>query len=375
VIRARVLALALSLALAPALALAQEEAPIPAPAEIAPPTPPPAPDLTTLPTGHGLPVLVHVAVYVVDLIGIDENEEAFDATIDLRLTWSDPRLAVGPTDPTRRFDDSEIDAELETIWSPTVRLANIDGEPAHRERGLRIAPSGNVELLERTTARFHAAFDVTRFPFDRQALSVEVLSTGLPHELVSLVFRQPDLDFTRLGDDIEAAGWTPLSVVLHRERVPGWHGEVHDRVRATLTVARDATHTAAPIFIPLLASLLIPLLAMWLNKYEEGEFKIEAFELANVIVGGLFAIIALNFTVSSELSALGVGDNTVSRLFALNYVTLATSLLVNLLLFRYRLVGRAFGRFVEEQAFHFLTWALPLAAVSTAIACVLAAYA
>jgi hypothetical protein len=94
-----------------------------------------------------------------------------------------------------------------------------------------------------------------------------------------------------------------------------------------------------------------------------------------VIVGGLFAVIALNFTVSSELGALGVGDNTVSRLFALNYMTLAASLLVNLLLFRYRVVGRALGRYVEEQVFRYLTWALPLVAVSTAIACVLAAYA
>ena len=33
---------------------------------------------------------------------------------------------------------------------------------------------------------------------------------------------------------------------------------------------------------------------------EEGEFQIEAFEQANVIVGGLFAVIALNFTLNAE---------------------------------------------------------------------------
>jgi len=132
---------------------------------------------------------------------------------------------------------------------------------------------------------------------------------------------------------------------------------------------------AGLIFIPLLASLLIPLLAMWLDRYDERELKIEAFELANVIVGGLFAVIALNFTVSSENAMLGVGDNTVSRLFALNYLTLAASLVVNLLVFRFRIVSRAAGHFVEEQTFRYLTWALPLLAFSTAVACVLVAYA
>ena len=33
-----------------------------------------------------------------------------------------------------------------------------------------------------------------------------------------------------------------------------------------------------------------------MNRIEEGEFQIEAFEQANVIVGGLFAVVALNFT-------------------------------------------------------------------------------
>ena len=92
-----------------------------------------------------------------------------------------------------------------------------------------------------------------------------------------------------------------------------------------------------------------------------------------MIVGGLFAVIALNFTVNS--SALGAGDNTVARLFALNYITLAMSFLVNLLMFRFRIIGRRFGPYIEEQAFLFIAWGVPVLAVSTAIAFVAVAYA
>ena len=47
--------------------------------------------------------------------------------------------------------------------------------------------------------------------------------------------------------------------------------------------------TFATIFIPLFASLLIPLMAPWMNGAKEGGFDIEGFELANFIIGGLFA--------------------------------------------------------------------------------------
>lgn len=50
-----------------------------------------------------------------------------------------------------------------------------------------------------------------------------------------------------------------------------------------------------------------------------GAAPTEPFEQANVIVGGLFAVIALNFTLNAEYGMLGSTDNTVRRLFTLNY--------------------------------------------------------
>lgn len=106
----------------------------------------------------------------------------------------------------------------------------------------------------------------------------------------------------------------------------------------------------APCGPALLAWLLIPLLAIWLNRVEDGAFQIETFELVNIIIGGLFAVIALNFTVNSVYEVLESGDNPINRLFALNYVTLAVSLAVNLLLFRFRVVERAFGIYVQGSS-------------------------
>jgi len=348
------------------------------PAAVEVPAPAAPIDLTSLPTGLGLPVQVHVGVVFAELHAVQENDQLFDATLDVRITWQDRRLAYPAAETPagfRTFRADEVDAQLSRMWDPGLRFANLEGEPRHFVRGLRVRPDGSVELMTRVLGTFHAQFDVERFPFDRQPLTVELVADRLPRELATLVFRQADLDYTRFTAGVEADGWHAHSVDLSRRRVQGWHGETHDVVDATLVVERAAAETAAPIFIPLLAALLIPLLAIWLNRLEDGEFKIEAFELANVIVGGLFAIIALNFTVSAEFATLASGDNTVSRLFSLNYLTLAVSLAVNLLMFRYRVMLRLFGPFIEEQFFGWLTWAIPTAVIATAIATVLVASA
>jgi hypothetical protein len=65
----------------------------------------------------------------------------------------------------------------------------------------------------------------------------------------------------------------------------------------------------------------------------------------------------------------------VTRLFALNYTTLALSLVVNLLLFRFGLATRWFGKHAQDVLFRAITWGLPLAAMATAIAIILAAAA
>lgn len=109
------------------------------------------------------------------------------------------------------------------------------------------------------------------------------------------------------------------------------------------------------------------------DSTEEGEFKIDAFELGNIIVGGLFAVIALNFTINAAYSSVATGDNTVTRLFGLNNVALGVGLAIVVLMYRYNFPMRLFGRYVQEQMFSYLSWAVPLLAVGTALAFILVA--
>lgn len=336
----------------------------------------PAQAQTSLPLDKGMPVKVKVAVAFAELLSFNENAGTFKATVDVRLRWEDPRLRLPAAEanaPPKVHRGAEAEAQLATIWTPAVELANQRNKSTYMVQGVRIFPDGRVELIKRTTAEFAMDYNVERFPFDRQRLQLDVAMRSQTADAVALEFDQNDLDFSRAAASAKLDGWTIGFVSLRSEPVAGWYGASHARVSAFLEVARQPGAIVASIFLPLFASLLIPVLAIWLNRVDDGRFQIETFELTNVIIGGLFAVIALNFTVNSVYQVLSSGDNPVNRLFALNYVTLAISLLVNVLLFRFQVAGRLLGRYVQEQFYLVLVWAIPVLALTMAAAILLVA--
>ena len=324
---------------------------------------------TGLPTGRGLPVQVKVGVEFMDIGAFKDNSGIFSATVDVRLRWQDLRLRRPPqeaTDPPKVYLGSEAQAQLAKIWVPNAELVNQRGKTAYTATGLRIYPDGSVELTKRTTGDFLTTVDVERFPFDRQKLRLAVAIRDQSLNAVALQFDQDDLDFSRAAANASLDGWELGLAALRSEPLPGWNGETHPQIVASLEIIRQPSMAIAAIFIPLFASLLLPMLSIWLNRVEDGVFQIETFELVNIIIGGLFAVIALNFTVYSAYEVLGSANNPVSRLFALNYIALGIGLLVNVLLFRYGVIERWFGRFVQEQLYLVLAVAIPVLVLTTA---------
>lgn len=336
-------------------------------------------DAPALPTGRGLPVAVRVALFFNHLESFDDNQGTFEATTDLRLTWEDPRLSYPAAEGLhgyKEFRMSAAEAQLARIWSPELRFVNRLGEPSACERRLRIMPDGTVEMIMRSTAVYKTEIDVARFPFDHQPLRIDVAVHEETTDAVDLIFRAADVNYTGATRELAVPGWKPGLVNLRRYLIKGWNGDRYAAVSTTLDLRRDAGATVSTIFIPLFASLLIPFMATWMNRATEGGgFEVEAFELANVVIGGLFAVIALSFSIGSAYPAVAAVDNTVTRLIALNYIALAVGLIVTVAFYRYCLPARWFGQYVQEQLFRFISWAVPVAFVVTGLALVSASAA
>ncbi len=337
---------------------------------------PPTEDLTRLPMGKGLPVTVRVGIYFQSVTAFDDNEGTFNGTVDMRLRWEDPRLRYPAETTPRGFQEyrgPEAEQKMKEVWVPPVAFTNLKEPPSYQATSLRIFPSGGVEVMQRTTGQFTIPIDAGAFPFDKQTLGVDVTVRRETTGEVSLVVLQEDIDFSQPAQDLSIDGWTPGLVSIKRYMQPGWYGEFHSGLDVGLTVARNAGKVVGTVFVPLLAALFIPMLAIWMNSTEEGEFEIDTFELANIVVGGLFAVIALNFTINSVYRSVSTGDNTVTRLFGLNYVALGLGLAVVVLLYRYNVPKRLFGRYVQEQIYSYLSWAVPLLAFGTALTFILVA--
>lgn len=331
----------------------------------------------SLPLGGGLPVIVRTGLRFEQIAAIDENEGSCTATVDLRLRWTDARLAYPKEDGSafQNFKDAAAEARIAGMWAPKVELANMIGSPTFRTSSLRIYPDGQVEWMQRTSTKLATSFDPQRFPFDQQKLAAELVVRGDDQDRVLLDYHQDDLDFSAGSADRNLGRWALGLTNIRREPLPGLYGALHSRLWIELQIRRQFTMAMAPIFIPLFASLLIPLMAIYMNKVEDGEFQIDAFELCNIVIGGLFAVIALNFTVNSAYPMLSGADNTVTRLFGLNYLVLGAALAIIITLFRFNLVQRACGKYVQEQLYLCIVWAGPLLVLATALALLLVAMA
>ena len=334
------------------------------------------PDFTSIPTGAGLPVVVDIAVAVNEVQSFDDVKGEFEATTDLRLRWLDPRLryrATGIASKYTEYRGKAAEERLAKLWVPNVDVSNrveTTGYVGHR---LRVFADGQVETMVRTAGRYKTDINVQNFPFDTQGLKQTMIVRDQTTDEVVLHFDKDDEEFSRAASAVQLESWKIGDVDLDSDLASGWNGDRYSRVTASLIVTRYPSTGLTTIFIPLLASLLIPLLAIWMNRTTPEGFEVEAFELANVGIGGLFSVIALSYAVSSAYGSIAGSDNTVTRLFALNYATLAISLGIVVMLFRCNLVLRHFGPYVHEQVFKFVLWALPLLTLGTSLAFVLIA--
>lgn len=332
---------------------------------------------TTLPTCAGLPVVVRTAMHFGRITSVDEKEGTYTATVDLRLRWPDTRLEYPKPDDIafKEFKDADAEKQLAEIWVPGIELSNTATKPTVLINSLRIFPDGQVEWIRRINAKFTTAFDPQRFPFDQQKLGVELIVRSENRNRVVLDYRQDDLDFSAADPDLKLDRWHVGLANIRREPLAGLYNASHARAWVELQIQRKFTMALAPIFIPLFASLLIPLMAVFMNRTVDGVFQIEAFSLANIVIGGLFAVIALNYTVNSSYPTLGGTDNTVTRLFGLSYFAQGAALAIVIALFRFNAVRVTLGKYVQEQLFLCLVWAGPLLAFATAIAVLFVALA
>lgn len=334
-------------------------APTPEPSA-ATPAPKPAPSASKLgfPTEVATPLKVGVALTWNTVAKVNELTSTFEGSVDLRLRWCDPRLAFDVKEAgtdRQEFGGEAATAKLGTIWNPQLTLANMNDKPIRNEPGLFIYADGTVVYIQRIRAIFEVPYKLAGFPFDRQNLSVKLLSTRYSAAQLALVQEQKDLDQSGVREGARLPGWEVLNTGFNASRARGWNGDFFPQCEVALTVLRQSTTHILIIFIPLFSVLFIPTL---LTLYA----KADVAPRLGAWSGSILALIALNFTLTVRYPALD-SHSLVAQVVAIGLCYQLLMVFLTMTALNLPVAQRVVSKDISLEIEGFLRWGVPIALV------------
>jgi len=121
--------------------------------------------LTEPPPAPGDILIVQTALYVNNLVALDEVGETWTVNAHYKLQWADPRLQEPDSDSASVRYMKEGD-----IWIPRIDIPNQAGSFSSGNYLLSVDSKGMVTYLRRFEAKLSTSLDLLRFPFDQQHL-------------------------------------------------------------------------------------------------------------------------------------------------------------------------------------------------------------
>ncbi|MBC7542924.1 MAG: hypothetical protein H7338_09360 [Candidatus Sericytochromatia bacterium] len=301
------------------------------------------------------PLPVGVALRLNGVSRIAEKSGTFDGDFDLQLRWRDPGLAfdakANGTDRQEYGGDEAAD-KLATIWTPAVVVDNLSDKTIQGEPGLFIFSDGSVVYTQRYKTTFDASFKLGAFPFDTQALPVHLLSSLYSVNQISFVQEQRDVNASGIKDGIKSSGWKVKRLDFLGSRLRAWNGEFVPEIEARIILSRVPFAHVLGIFTPFVLILLVPTVFTLYTKEGIGP-RLTAWS------GSIFALIALNFTLSSRYPNLD-SESLVSQVLSTGYAYQLIMVTLNVTLFNPAIAERLANRFVIQEIQAFLRWGMPV---------------
>lgn len=265
---------------------------------------------------------VQVGLELNQIVNIDQKAESFRAVYTFRLNYREPGLAFehkSGEPPYRTMTISGFLAKLERdglVW-PDIVLANKQGLRAVNLENVQVYPDGEVKYYERATAAFQAPdFDFRAFPFDSQTFYIQLVSLAPK----SIFFFEPLPDATGIDDQLGEQEWVLVDHSSQIDTIVGLGGHKHSRFSLAFEAHRHVLYYIVRIFIPMLIILVVSWLTFRMRDY------VKRVDLGITV---LLLLIALNFTLGSDLPRLGY-LTFVDVFIAATFIITAAVIVVNI---------------------------------------------
>lgn len=274
-----------------------------------------------------LPVPVTVGVYLIDITNIDETKNTFDVEMDVSVHWTDSRLAFDPAivgSDRRIYVGSESKNFHQGIWTAQIGVANPVGQLSVGQEKITVNSDGQVAIEVRVGATCRSDLDFRHFPFDNQALPINLESFAWNKDVVEL---KPDLDRTGFAPDFALAEWKVEALSRSQENIR----RVRDltpfsNLKYEVRIQRNSGYYVWKIFLTVFIIVCLTFVVFFMSDERLGR-------RAGISSTGILTVIAYQFVTTSTLprvSYLTVAD----RVMMVSIITVAATMAVSIVIDR-----------------------------------------
>lgn len=288
---------------------------------------PSEPGIDEVPLAVELPLKVHLSLRVLDVAVVKELAGEANLEIEVTQSWVDPRTRFDPVDAgAPRIDRIGERAEdfLKTVWRPGVTVENQIGDVEGRRLAVSHHSDGRIVVVERWSADFRVAMDMSAFPFDRQKLAVVFAVTRHPAEDVVLVADEEDRRLSRVAERLTVVDWTPRGLTFANDASTGWNARNYARLTATVTIARDSARYWLRLFLPIVATLAVSLFVLWVPGLSPSD-------KGGLVFSSVLALAALSFTFEASFPGSMSLGTPIAAIISVGYLYLVLVLVADTL--------------------------------------------
>jgi hypothetical protein len=311
-----------------------------------------------MPTPPARPTRVRCGLMILDVVGINDVEETFEAEVALVASWKDPRLAFDPeaegTDQKIFQGDFQF-AEIFTGWWPQLLIINQVGSGDTNAIKVEINPDGQVTLLEQRNVLLETPMSLYDYPFDTQRLRAVMVPFGNTSDEVILEvderYIQAANDYVRREQGVNVAGWDLREIVMKADETElnlTGTPTTFSRVVTTIMLKRQNGQIIWNILFPLLVLVSMVWSIFWLDCDSLSD-------RLNISFIGVLTIVAYQFVVIENMPRMSYLTFT-DTLLLVSFVTMAATIPQSLAMHALERKGR---QAVARRIDRICRWAFP----------------
>ncbi len=283
-------------------------------------------DTATPPASNG-PVEVRIGFFFTDITGISDPDQNIQADIAQVMQWRDERL-VG-------LEGCNI--AVPDIWTPRLELVNssrLTPKYTQARNQVQILKNGQVRYVQRYSGWISTYHNLSKFPFDKQVFTFELLS---PFHDVKSVKLLPDTQHIGLASKFNVEDWSfgAISSSVEDKVVASFQSE-RSVMTIKLEARRHVLYYVYKVLVPLALIVSMSWVVFWI--------KPSNFE-AQIGFGAtsMLTMIAFQFSLTNSLPKL-------NYFTSMDYLVFGGTLFVYAAILEALITGVLFRKGKETQA-------------------------